>query len=142
MGSQEAEQERDGGRLPGAVRAQEGEGFPSPDVNVQVIEGEVPPVTAHDPIEAQGEVASERSITLRAGTAREREGASPGSSESGRQLNVRQEEGRQGGFGPYTVITLGRSDAEMYGTPAPLHPASRDPPAWSVPSKGCVNSRA
>jgi hypothetical protein len=57
MGSQEAEQEGDGGRLPGAVRAQQSEGFPPPDMNVQVIEGEVPPVASHDPIEAQGEVA-------------------------------------------------------------------------------------
>ena len=82
MGSQEAEEEGDGGRLPGAVRAQEGEGFPPPDVNVQVIEGEVLPVTAHDPIKAQGEVATQRTVTLRVGAAQEREGAFPGSSES------------------------------------------------------------
>ena len=82
MGSQEAEQEGDGGRLPGPVRAQEGEGFPPLDVNVQVIQGEVLPVTAHDPIEAKGEIATQRIITLRAGAAQEREGAFPGSSES------------------------------------------------------------
>jgi hypothetical protein len=46
-----------------------------------VIEGEVLPVPAHDPIEAQGEIATRRIITLRAGTAREREGAFPGSGE-------------------------------------------------------------
>jgi hypothetical protein len=51
-------------------------------VNVQVIEGEVLPVAAHDPIETQGEVASRRIVTLRAGAARERKRAFPGSGES------------------------------------------------------------
>ena len=84
MGSQEAEQERDRGRLPGAVRAQEGEGFPPLDVNVQVVEGQVPPVAAYDPVEAKSEVISRRCVTLRAGTTRKREGAFSGSSESER----------------------------------------------------------
>jgi hypothetical protein len=51
-------------------------------VNVQVIEGEVLPVAAHHPIEAQGEVSSRRFLTPRAGAARERKRAFPGSGES------------------------------------------------------------
>jgi hypothetical protein len=82
MGSQEPQQQGDGGRLPGPVRAQEREGFAPLDLEVQVIESEVPAVTAYDPVEAQGEVALLGGFTLRAGAARKRWGAFSNSRES------------------------------------------------------------
>jgi hypothetical protein len=53
-------------------------------VNVQVIEREVSPVASHDPVEAQGEVAPERLVTLRADAAGERKGAFSGTGENRR----------------------------------------------------------
>jgi hypothetical protein len=51
-------------------------------MNVQVIEGEVLAVAAYDPIEAQGEFAPLRVLTLRAAATRDRRGAFLSSSES------------------------------------------------------------
>jgi hypothetical protein len=49
-----------------------------------VIEGEVSPVASHDAVEAQGEVAPERLVTLRAGATAERKRAFSGTGENRR----------------------------------------------------------
>jgi hypothetical protein len=60
MGSQEAKEQGDGGRLARAVWPEEGESLASSDLDVEVVQREVPTVTAHDPVKPKSRVSTER----------------------------------------------------------------------------------